>query len=107
MHFCHRTKVLETQGLTLESFETREAAWKAADTLIELCHKENPEEVLSHPNRIIGITQLDQFWFSCAKGRQWDSIRSCFVLCTSLVRSPCIVVAVALTRCAEGMTISL
>lgn len=79
MHFCHRMQILETQGLTLAAFENREEAWKAADTVIALCHKENPEEASANPNRIIGVAQLDQFWFSCARGRHWASTCSCFV----------------------------
>ena len=58
-------QVLETQGLRLEHFETREEAWKAADTLVQTCAKENPAEVSANPPRILGMEQLDQFWFSC------------------------------------------
>ena len=83
MHFCHRMQVLETQGLTLSAFETKENAWAAADTLIALCHKENPDEAAANPNRVLGFDQIDQFWFSCAKGRHWDSLCSCFVSGTS------------------------
>ena len=81
MHFCHRMQVLETQGLGLEASENREAAWQAADTLIALCHKENPLEASQNQPRSIGVSQLDQFWFSCQKSKHWDITCSCPVLC--------------------------
>ena len=70
--FCNRMQVLETQGLGLEAFESRDEAWKAADTLIATCAKENPDETSANPPRILGMAQLDQFWFSCQKSRHWD-----------------------------------
>ena len=70
--FCSRMQVLETQGLDLRAFDSKEDAWKAADTLIAICAKENPDESSLNPPRIFGMAQLDQFWFSCQKSRHWD-----------------------------------
>lgn len=70
--FCSRMQVLETQGLDLRAFDSKEDAWKAADTLIATCAKENPDESSANPPRILGMAQLDQFWFSCQKSRHWD-----------------------------------
>ena len=70
--FCSRMQVLETQGLDLSAFDSKEDAWKAADVLIATCAKENPDESSANPPRILGMAQLDQFWFSCQKSRHWD-----------------------------------